>query len=123
MNVFLSGPMSGVEGHNRPAFDAAEVALRAHGHEVWNPCRLIPFSDEVRAGGFTRRECLATDLSAMLDGWDNVEGSGEVIFTDAVVVLPGWRDSRGSMVEVTMAHEVGIPVMTVGEALGAGGEG
>ena len=27
MNVFLSGPMSGVEGHNRPAFDAVEVAL------------------------------------------------------------------------------------------------
>jgi nucleoside 2-deoxyribosyltransferase len=29
---------------------------------------------------------------------------------DAVVVCPGWRDSRGTMAEVAEAHRLGIPV-------------
>ena len=40
------------------------------------------------------------------------------IFADAVVVLPGWRDSRGSSLEVAVAQECGIPVIGLGEALG-----
>lgn len=119
MRVFLSGPMRGVDGHNKPAFDRAEDALRALGHEVWNPCRLLPFASTEHEDGLTERECLAIDVTSMLDGWDGMRPAGATtIFADAVVVLPGWRDSRGSSLEVAVAHECGIPVIGLGEALG-----
>lgn len=119
MRVFLSGPMRGIDGHNRTAFDAAENELRARGNEVWNPCRLLPLAFTAREDGLTEQECLAIDVTSMLDGWDGMRPAGTTtIFADAVVVLPGWRDSRGSTLEVAVAHECGIPVIGLREALG-----
>lgn len=118
VNVFLSGPMRGIEDHNKAAFDAAEDRLRSCGHEVWNPCRLLRLSASAREDGLTERECLAIDLTSMLDGWDGMTPAGTTtIFADAVVVLPGWSKSRGSTLEVAVAHEVGIDVKTIEEVL------
>ena len=36
---------------------------------------------------------------------------------DALVVLPGWERSRGSREEVELAKAIGLPVVTIHEAL------
>lgn len=37
--------------------------------------------------------------------------------TDALVVLPTWAQSKGACEEVQLAHALGVPVLTVVEAL------
>ena len=37
LRLYLSGPMTGIERHNFPAFNAAAAALRSVGYDVFNP--------------------------------------------------------------------------------------
>ena len=99
-NVYLAGPMRGLEAHNFPAFHAATHDLRSRGYEVWSP------AEREEALGFnpTRdtakplREYMRIDLPALLD-------------CDMVYVLPGWRDSQGATLEVQVAEACEIPVL------------
>lgn len=84
--VYLSGPILGVERHNFPAFTAAAAHLRALGCAVISPHEQGP-------------EASLADLVAA------------VPLADAVVVLPGWRGSPGSAVEVIMARALDMPVI------------
>ena len=38
-------------------------------------------------------------------------------YADAVVTLPGWEGSEGACLEVAVARAVGLPVMTLEEAV------
>ncbi len=82
--LYLSGPMSGHEDDNFPAFDEAAEALRAAGYRVINPADLGP----VRT---TWADTLARDI-LLLPG---VYG---------LAMLEGWGDSEGASLE----HHVGI---------------
>lgn len=89
--IYLSGPMTGLDDYNRPAFDAAENWLRDRfGCEVLNPARHP-------------------------DGWAYADYMREA-FRDlcdatAVVLLPGWSASRGSVAEVSAASILGLDVV------------
>ncbi len=91
MRVYLSGPMTGYPEHNFPAFHAAREQLRSEGFEVLCPAE----AGEVT--GWTWEEYLRRDLAM-------------VLLAHAVVVLPGWRDSRGARLEVHVARELGLPI-------------
>lgn len=102
LRVYLSGPMSGLPEHNRPAFHAAAAALRALGYDVVNPSEINPPSNA------TWEQCLRKDVAALTT-------------CDAVALLPGWEASSGAHVEVHLAHRLGLWVVAL-EAL-AQGEG
>lgn len=101
MRLYLAGPMRGIPAYNFPAFAAAAADLRARGHEVWNPAE-----NDVATDGFDperdtpqpMRHYMARDLPA-------------VLASDAVAVLPGWRNSTGARMEVYVADGCGIPVL------------
>ena len=38
-------------------------------------------------------------------------------YADAVVTLPGWEESDGACLEVAVARAIGVPVMTLEEAV------
>ena len=99
MKLYLSGPMSGYPLYNYPSFlDAAKI-LRDKGHTVFNP------AERDLSKGFNPEidppkpfvEYMREDLPAVMDA-------------EAVVVLPGWENSKGANLEVTVARECGIPI-------------
>lgn len=95
MRVFVSGPVSGVDGLNRDAFEEARSRLSAMG------CTVLVPHDFVPAGSAWQRAMRRT-----------VETLARA---DAVACLPGWEGSRGSRVEVQLASGLGIPVVPIGE--------
>lgn len=91
LRVYISGPMSNLDDYNRPAFFAAEVELLAAGFEVCNPARV-----EIPGGEW--EDFMREDI-AML------------VTCDAIVVLDGFENSRGSFVEMRMAWDLKIPIV------------
>lgn len=92
MKVYISGPISGIEDHNRPAFNSAAALLHSWGHEAVNPL-------EIPAGsGASWIDYMRADIAAMMA-------------CDALFALPGWQSSRGACIEVQLAQSLGIPIM------------
>lgn len=98
MRVYISGPMTGYPDFNYPAFRAAEVALTASGHDVLNPARHPECA--------TWADYLRLDLA-------------DVLSAEAIAVLPGWETSRGALLEVHVAHALGMTVLPVDRFGGA----
>lgn len=110
MKIYLAGPMTGLPDYNFPAFDHAAKALRALGHEVFNPAdndRDNGFDATGLAGheaerlGFSLRNALKQDLSWICD------------HAEAVAVLDGWHRSKGALTETALSVALGIPFQPV----------
>lgn len=111
MRLYVSGPMRGLAEFNFPEFRGAAKALRAMGHEVFNPVE----RDE-EAGLDTKGLCGFEDLSTL--GFDLAEALRDdlhiILFdADAVVVLRGWENSKGAQAEVATARAVGKPILAL----------
>lgn len=90
MIVYISGPITGLPGLNKTAFDSAAAELKAVGFEP-----IVPH--EITAPGDTWEEAMRSCIRAMMDA-------------DAVVMLRGWEGSKGAKIEYDLARAVGIPV-------------
>lgn len=90
--VYISGPVTGYEEWNFPAFHRAADRLREHGFAVVNPAENIGGEADMTAEWF-----LGLDIMMI------------VTRCDYIVMLPGWRDSRGAKIELLAAHGVGLP--------------
>ena len=93
MKIYISGPMSGIEDLNRPAFSDAAEALRGFGHEVFNPAE--PGRSE---GGFEYREYLEHDCAWIFQ------------HAEALVRLRGADHSKGASAELAVATAIGLHV-------------
>lgn len=106
MKVYLCGPMSGIPEFNFPAFHAATKQLRDKGFKVFNPAErdledgFNPKTDKAN----TFLHYMKYDLPAVMD-------------SDAVVVLPGWENSKGAKLETHVARECGIILYTLEDAM------
>lgn len=89
--IYISGPMTGIEDFNFPAFHAAAVALRGMGYVVSSPAEVNPDTT------MTWEQCLRADIKALCD-------------CDVIALLPGWENSKGAHLEVHVAHRLGIRV-------------
>ena len=90
--VFLSGPMTGIEDFNFPAFNEAAATLRSRGHEVWNPAEIDGGKADQPRAYYLRK-----DIIALCD-------------CDSLVLLPGWKDSDGAVLEKEIADQLGLGV-------------
>lgn len=114
--VYIAGPMTGIPQFNFPAFDAAALDLRKLGFDVVSPSELDDPEDREAAlaspdgkmnGGHhmnkTWGDFLARDVKLIADGG-----------IEAVVVLPGWEQSRGARLETFVAAALcGLGVYTL----------
>lgn len=91
MRLYIAGPMTGLPESNYPAFNAAAARLRALGHTVHNPAE-----NPAPACG-TWLGYMRMSLRQIAD-------------TDAIVVLPGWADSKGALIEYGLAYDLGLPI-------------
>lgn len=97
--IYLSGPMSGYEQFNRPAFSEACAQLRALGNEVLSP------HEVGEEAGLTWADYIRKDLPLLAQ-------------SRSVVVLPNWECSRGSVLEVRIAQALGMTVVPFAVAVG-----
>lgn len=90
--IYISGPMTGIEGFNYAAFNAAAQTLRSIGYIVFNPAELF--------GG---------DSSLEKERYMTVDRAA-IAACDALVVLPGWSESHGTKEEMDIALSRGISI-------------
>jgi nucleoside 2-deoxyribosyltransferase len=92
--IYLSGPMTGIELFNHPAFDEAELRLNSQGHNVKSPHRVeLEDSETPNWENFMRK-----DLKMLCD-------------CDTIALLPGWDKSRGATLELFIATQLGMEVI------------
>jgi hypothetical protein len=113
MKIYLAGPMRSIKNFNYPAFHAAAAKLRSDGHTVFSPAERDIERDGVDWGktqadgnlqaamskGFSLRQALGDDLA-----WICAEA-------DAVALLPGWENSKGTNAERATAIALGLEVI------------
>lgn len=91
-HYYISGPMTGIKDYNRPAFmEAEEFLRRADGSAaITNPATLFD------GDGIERewRDYMIGDLAALLK-------------CNAIVLLRGWKESRGARLEQRIADDLG----------------
>lgn len=94
MNIYISGPISGAPiDQRRREFEAAERQIEAAGHTPVSPLRngLPPHS--------TYEQHLVADFAMLLG-------------CDAILLLYGWRGSRGCRIEHSIASNMGKTIFT-----------
>ena len=90
--IYLAGPMSGIAAYNFPQFFEITKLLRDLGYDVFNPAENDD-GGEIQSRAFYMR----IDIPALMA-------------SEAVVVLPGWQESRGASLEVWLAIDLDMPV-------------
>lgn len=94
MRAYLSGPMSGLPEMNYPAFNAEASRLRALGFHVENPAE-----------------------NPEQSSWEDYMKAAiiQMLSCDVVVMLPGWSESRGALIERELALRLGLKVISAGQ--------
>lgn len=87
MAVYISGPMTGYDNYNRPAFFEAEKMLKSQGYEVFNPAK--------NPDGLTYSQYLDIDMAM-------------VRCSNAIYCLPGCDKSKGAQAEIAYAKSLGL---------------
>jgi len=104
--AYLSGPMSGHDLYNFPAFFEAEEFLKDQGWKVVNPARLdtelgfVPSLDEAMPHEFYMKR----DLPLLVK-------------CDAIALLPEWWTSKGAHQELNVAMMCGLDVISATDGL------
>ena len=91
--VYLAGPMTGLPGHNFPAFHAAAAVLRERGHDVVSPAE----ANAAHVGQWTWEQFMRVDLALL-------------VTCERIAMLPGWARSKGASLEHHVATALGMPV-------------
>lgn len=93
MNVlYVSGPMSGIDHLNFPAFAFVSRRLREVGHVVINPAENWGGKKDV-----PRATCMRQDIQ-------------QVLLADGLAMLHGWENSAGARLERQIAAELQLDI-------------
>lgn len=97
IRLYISGPMSGYEDFNFPAFNnlAADIRDNFNYVEVVNPVDISKAVQELNPNALYE-DYLREDFRELID-------------CDAVFLLEGWKDSGGCRKEVAVANALAIP--------------
>lgn len=103
LRLYVAGPMTGVENHNFPLFFEVAGRLEALGYHVENPAD--------NDGGTNWQEAYEA-ARQVTHTWEYYlrRDLKRVLSCDAIVVLPGWRNSRGAQLETHVAQTLGMPL-------------
>lgn len=96
MKIYISGPITGVVGYME-VFNEAEEILTENGHTVVNPARVNAALPE----STTHEEYMKMSF-VMLE------------MCEMMLVLPGWKESKGCNMEIKYALENGIGIAFAG---------
>lgn len=90
--IYVAGPMTGLPDFNYPAFNAAAAKLRDMGHTVLNPAENpVPVCGTWQ--GYMRMAL------------------AQLVQCQCIVLLPGWAESRGALIERKLAQVLQMEVV------------
>ena len=92
MRVYISGPVTGIQGYMKNFADA-EADIRAAGYIPVNPAKV----NAMLPDGMQHNEYMTVSI-AMLS------------LCDAIYMLQGWRESRGCSIEFEYAYDHDITI-------------
>jgi len=98
VTIYISGPISGKPNGNHAAFCAAEIKLRANGHNAVNPHTVGAVLWNKLGREPLYAEYMLEDIRAMLA-------------CDTILLLPGWEASPGARLERAVAEACGFTVL------------
>jgi len=102
--IYISGPISGIDRATYLAnFARAEIILKAKGYKVVNPTRLPP------SRWLWIYRILGYRLTLLYDLW-------HLFKCDGIVLLDGWRQSKGARLERATAIIFDIKEIAIKEA-------
>lgn len=106
--LYVSGPMSGIEHHNFPAFFDASDVLKKLGYDPINPAAFYPKRAYEWAGWKVAHEWAVANP----EKWEAYirKDISLLLKADAIVLLDGWWNSKGACLEIVMAVCLGLPV-------------
>lgn len=104
--VYLSGPVTGMEGGNAEAFAAAADAVA----ERTGRRGLVFVPTEAVKPGAPHDAAMRICLRALVGG---ARFEGMSVPFECLALLPGWQRSRGARVEYAVARAIGIPVVAI----------
>lgn len=108
--IYVAGPVTGHDDLNLPAFRSVEHAVSQTPSDVPESIRCrIPH--DIAADAYLQYRSQTDeqrDTIAMLACVDWIGNHAE-----SVVLLPGWRDSGGTVAEVAVANRLGVPTYEV----------
>lgn len=104
MKLYVAGPMTGRPAFNYHSFNDAALLLRAAGYEVLCPTECDPDADP---------HAPPTVETAKPWDWYMRRTIRQVTESDGIALLPGWEDSRGAQLELSIANALRIPATTV----------
>lgn len=119
-NVYLSGPMTGLDKYNVEAFASVHATLKEMGvGYVFNPALryLVTGANKLAEMGHedfmadTIHELTAREKRSQVWSWKMP------MKYDLVLMLDGWRDSEGARMEKRVAEACGIEVCEFSEVL------
>ncbi len=97
IQIYLSGPMTGLPENNFPAFEEATNFLRSHGWSVVSPHEVVKSPDS------TWEDYLRADLLLLIR------------HCNVLATLPGWEKSKGAQLEVNTALALKFPLVHFSE--------
>ena len=92
--IYIAGPMTGIARFNYPAFNSAADKLRELGYEVENPAE-NPKPECGTWEGYMRMSVV------------------QIAGCDSIALLPGWLNSKGALLEVRLAADLGITISNI----------
>lgn len=91
--IYISGKMTGLPDFNYPKFNKVAKQLRRMGYTVYNPAEMI--SDP----SFTWSDYMREAIKMMLE-------------CDTVYLLDGFETSKGAIIEINLAKNLGMTIVT-----------
>lgn len=141
MKLYIAGPMRGYDNYNFPAFWHAATKLRYAGHEVMSPAEIDIVKGRTEITCTCGRDVILTEHSQPVDFRGATCGlEGElvvtwliesdpdaiaemfrndfeaIIWSEGIVLLPGWEDSNGARSELGVALALAKPVYLYAES-------
>lgn len=89
MKIYISGPMTGIPKNNYPEFERVKNII---GEKAVSPHDIHEGETDLSWGGYMKR-----DIKALMD-------------CDPIVMLDGWRNSRGAALELHIAFKLGYTI-------------